>query len=884
MNPPDTLCLRDLFVIVTLVDAYYVDPELARPIYHYLIVLSGKAGAIAGSLVNSHHKPFVGADALGGKQIMVMMDSPNGGDVFMVESVAENNGDGFMDPRAMHLPENGNGDIDFEEDDAANMSDISEHSIDSQALSPTVRKKYLPTGCCYDDRMKLHANADFSVEPSHPEDPRRIASIMRAFKEAKLVYNGDGEGLAEILKNSPTNSHKPSHPEDPRRIASIMRAFKDAKLVYDGDGEDLAEILKNSPTQFMYRIAARGATPEEICTVHTPEEIYTVHTALHFKWVADLSGMTSDELRSMSKALDNGRKSLYVGNYTYEAALIAAGGAIETCKNVVAGTVKNAIAVIRPPGHHAESDEALGFCMFNNVPVAARVCQADFPETCRKILILDWDVHHGNGIQNIFYDDPNVLYISLHVYIDGSFYPGFPDDPSVPDGGLGNVGATTTRMCYISLSMYGGLGNVGAGPGSGRNVNIPWHAQGMGDGEYLGAFQRIVMPIAQEFDPDLVIVSAGFDAADGDELGRCFVSPACYAHMTHMLMSLADGKVAVCLEGGYNLKAISRSALAVAKTLMGEPPGRIKMPPINKEALKVLHQVKEAQAPFWECMRPGKINLKEEEDTDGVRLNDVIRAYQHKILRQKYKMVDMHVTRDKLIKSLEYQVLITSEFATAKKILLIIHDPPELLAIPDPIDYSVEPHNSWMNDGLMAYIDWAVNNGYAVIDVNMPMHIDDSDANIEEEGFIERPTEMVHRERMKELMCFLWDNYLEVHESEHIVLMGVGDSYSAVRELLVNRESKHKVPLVVSFVSGSLRPVRSETDANLAHWYKKHSRVYVAADHLCWTDPELERKVRKSRFGRVVKSGVEGLNKMLRAHLPEVVGLLGSVGEEGEEE
>lgn len=97
-------------------------------------------------------------------------------------------------------------------------------------------------------------------------------------------------------------------------------------------------------------------------------------------------------------------------------------------------------------------------------------------------------------------------------------------------------------------------------------------------------------------------------------------------------------------------------------------------------------------------------------------------------------------------------------------------------------------------------------------------------------------------------------------------------------------ESKQKVPLVVSFVSGSLRPVRSETDANLAHWYKKHSRVYVAADHLCWTDPELERKVTKSRFGRVVKSRVEGLNKMLRVHLPEVVELLGTVGEEEEEE
>ncbi|OBT80163.1 hypothetical protein VF21_00614 [Pseudogymnoascus sp. 05NY08] len=749
---------------------------------------------------------------------MVMMDSANGNDVVMAESVLENGGNGFIDPRDMHLAENGpteNGDsighLNFEEEeDAADMSDISEHSVDSQALTFTGRKKHLPTGCCYDDRMKLHANADFSVDPPHPEDPRRIQSIMRAFKEAKLVYTG---------------------PE-----------------------ENLAGILKNSPTAYMYRIAARGATPAEICTVHTP---------LHFKWVSDLSGMSSDELRAMSKALDTGRKSLYVGNYTYEAALIAAGGAIETCKNVVAGTVKNAIAVIRPPGHHAESDEALGFCMFNNVPVAARVCQADFPDTCRKILILDWDVHHGNGIQNIFYDDPNVLYISLHVYKDGTFYPGFPDDPSVPDGGLGNVGA---------------------GPGSGRNVNIPWHAQGMGDGEYIGAFQRIVMPIAREFNPDLVIVAAGFDAADGDELGSCFVSPACYAHMTHMLMSLADGKVAVCLEGGYNLKAISRSALAVAKTLMGEPPERIELPPINKEALKILHRVKEAHAPFWECMQPGKINVKEEEDTDTARLNAVIRAYQYGILREKYKMVDMYVTRDKLAKGLEYQVLITSEFPAAKKILLIVHDPPELLAISDPINYSVEPHNSRMNDGVMAYIDWAYNNGYAVIDVNMPMHIEDTDANIEEEGFIERPTEMVHRERMKELMCYLWDNYLELHDSEHVVLMGVGDSYGAVRELLVNRESKHKVPLVVSFVSGSLRPVRSETDASLAHWYKKHSRVYVAADHLCWTDPELERKVTKSRFGRVVKSGVEGLNNMLRAHLPEVVGLLGSVGEEGEEE
>ena len=270
--------------------------------------------------------------------------------------------------------------------------------------------------------------------------------------------------------------------------------------------------------------------------------------------------------------------------------MISAGGAIETCKNVVAGNVKNAIAVIRPPGHHAEETESMGFCIFNNVPIAAKVCMQDYPEICRKVLILDWDVHHGNGIQNMFYSDPNVLYISLHVYRNGDFYPGLPDEEGIPDGNIDKIGV---------------------GVGVGKNINIGWHDQGMGDGEYIAAFQRIVMPIAQEFDPDLVIVSAGFDAAAGDELGGCFVTPACYSHMTHMLMSLANGKVAVCLEGGYNLRAISRSALAVAKTLMGEPPQRLVLPPLNRAAAQVLDTVKQHHAPYWDCMRQGVIPIKQ---------------------------------------------------------------------------------------------------------------------------------------------------------------------------------------------------------------------------------------------------------------------------------
>ncbi len=211
------------------------------------------------------------------------------------------------------------------------------------------RQGLLPTGCCYDDRMKLHANADFGPKPHHPEDPSRIEFIMKAFKKAGLVYTG--------LET------------------------------------DLATIIQSNPTKYMWRIPAREATKEEICIVHHPT---------HYAWVAGLSRKPTHELRRITKIMDQGRESLYVGSMTFEAALISAGGAIETCKQVVAGNVKNAFAIIRPPGHHAEFDQAMGFCLFNNVPIAAKICQTDYPDLCRKVLILDWDVHHGNGIQNMF--------------------------------------------------------------------------------------------------------------------------------------------------------------------------------------------------------------------------------------------------------------------------------------------------------------------------------------------------------------------------------------------------------------------------------------------------------------------------------------------------
>lgn len=633
------------------------------------------------------------------------MDEPsgNGGEDHHMEEDQEVNG-----------THNAGSEIRMDDDYTASEvgSSYEESDIDIQdaALNNLKRRGLLPTGCCYDDRMKLHMNADFSPHAHHPEDPRRIHEIFKAFKKMGLVYTG---------------------PES-----------------------ELVDILRNCPNKYMWRIPAREATREEICLAHTSD---------HMTWVEGLDEMSTAELRELTKRYDQGRESLYVGSMSHTAALLSAGGAIDTCKSVVTNEVKNAFAVIRPPGHHAEHNQAMGFCFFNNVPVAVRVCQQDFPETCRKVLILDWDVHHGNGIQNIFYDDPNVLYISIHVYQNGHFYPGKPDDENIPDGGPENCG-------------------VGAGVG--KNINIGWHDQGMGDGEYMAAFEKIVMPIGKEFDPDLVVISAGFDAADGDELGGCFVTPACYAHMTHMLMSLADGKVAVCLEGGYNLKAISNSAVAVARTLMGDPPPRLDLPKINREAARTLGNVQAYQAPYWECMRPGVVNVKEIQTLNGSRLHDVIRNSQRQVLQEKNDMMPLYIQRDRLSASFDNQVLITPSFQSARKVLLVIHDAPQLLAQPDVLDGTLDSHNSWVVDGVSQYIDWATRNDFGVMDINVPAYItQDVDLETYIPGFKEKELQ----NQMQSLVCYLWDNYIQLCDAENIFLMGVGNAYLGVKVLLINR-------------------------------------------------------------------------------------------------
>ncbi|KAL5340649.1 hypothetical protein BJX70DRAFT_360823 [Aspergillus crustosus] len=600
------------------------------------------------------------------------------------------------------------------------------------------------------------------------------------------------------------------HPEDPRRIYYIFKELCRAGLVDD------VESTRPLVARPLRRINARNATEDEITMIHTEA---------HYAFVESTKDMSDEELI----ALEHTRDSIYFNKLTFASSLLSVGGAIETCLAVATRKVKNAIAVIRPPGHHAEDDKTMGFCLFNNVSVAARVCQRQLGDSCRRILILDWDVHHGNGIQKAFYDDPNVLYISVHVYQDGKFYPG---------------------------GAEGDWDHCGAAAGVGKNVNIPWPSQGMGDGDYMYAFQQVVMPIAQEFDPDLVIIASGFDAAVGDELGGCFVTPACYAHMTHMLMTLAQGKVAVCLEGGYNFRSISKSALAVTKTLMGDPPDRLQSTSPSEMAISTVRRVIMIQSSHWHCMYP-KGPQGEGLWTD--RLHDVIRSYQAKQLYDNYKLTSLYIYRTAISRSFENQVLASPNYNKANPLLVFFHDPPEIMGLPHPVTNRLEAHNCWLD-----YVQWAVSKNYGVIDVNIPKHVTTEPASGRFEDEDEnRPT------ATEELAGYLWDNYIEPNEATEIFFIGIGNAFFGVANLLINRETLYqRVNGVVSFVAENpVRAVASHTQVWLSRWYRDNSLVFVSHSHGVWKTPG--RKPSK-RYGQLLESPKGGLSEMLMHHKEKV--------------
>jgi acetoin utilization deacetylase AcuC-like enzyme len=269
------------------------------------------------------------------------------------------------------------------------------------------------------------------------------------------------------------------------------------------------------------------------------------------------------------------------GPDSYIIALLAAGGAMVAVDTIMAGEVSRAYALVRPPGHHAMSDRGMGFCIFNNVVVAARHAQRT--HGLKKVMILDWDVHHGNGTQNAFYDDPTVLFFSIH------------QDELYPEG-------------------WGAIDQVGTGNGIGTTVNVPL-PPGSGDATYLTVLDEVVLPIARSYRPDLVMISAGQDASASDPLGRMSVTAEGYRQMTNRLILLAEevcgGRLVAVQEGGYSEIYAPYCTFAIVEALtehrvgLEEPvnPERAARWPqsraIGRDARAAIDAVKEQHRRIW---------------------------------------------------------------------------------------------------------------------------------------------------------------------------------------------------------------------------------------------------------------------------------------------
>ncbi|HEY9775944.1 MAG TPA: histone deacetylase [Planktothrix sp.] len=293
------------------------------------------------------------------------------------------------------------------------------------------------------------------------------------------------------------------HPESPKRVAAIDQALHESALA--GNVEQL------SP---------RAATLDEICLVHSAAYVET--------------------LEENSEKTKKGRfvqldADTFMSPNTLDIARLAAGAGLVALDSVKGDAFQSSFVAVRPPGHHASRAKPMGFCLFNNVALAARYAQKELG--LQRIFIIDWDVHHGNGTQDIFYDDPSVHFVSFHQY---PFWPG-----------------------------TGWYDEDGGGEGRGYNMNIPL-PEATGDRGYLYAWDQLVKPVCQEFNPDLILLSAGYDAHQMDPLGQQRISTSGYAMLSQRLVDLSQvtgAKVVAFLEGGYNVKSLSDSAIATMKVL-----------------------------------------------------------------------------------------------------------------------------------------------------------------------------------------------------------------------------------------------------------------------------------------------------------------------------
>lgn len=396
------------------------------------------------------------------------------------------------------------------------------------------------------------------VAPVHSHGTRRSAAAAAAAAEVSGSAGGHGGGDrgapsrcgfvfdARMLEHVPPEDVL--HFEQPGRVRAIFKRLH---------SEGLIAACRQLPSA--------AATDEQLLAVHSPAH------------VARIDFFTSQDAAQ-------GDADLYGSPGTPLAARLAAGCVTAAALAVLDGRVQTAFALIRPPGHHAACARCSGFCLFNNVAVAARAVQAAPGGTAerRKVAIVDFDVHHGDGTQAIFEEDPSVLYISLHRY------------------GLGFFPST------------GAAEDVGSGRGQGFSVNVPWTETGLTGQDYMAAFKWVILPILAHFAPDMLFISAGFDAADGDPLGGMALTPSAYAAMTSAMLAALPphGRAVIALEGGYNEDAIAAAAEATVRAALRfsgasatvAPTPTMRRARAHCQTAETLRAVRSVQRRHWPCL------------------------------------------------------------------------------------------------------------------------------------------------------------------------------------------------------------------------------------------------------------------------------------------
>ncbi|CAJ0847314.1 17670_t:CDS:10 [Entrophospora sp. SA101] len=471
----------------------------------------------------------------------------------------------------------------------------------------------------------------------------------------------------------------------------------------DSDFQEV-ELFKENITGFVYD---KQATKQEICLAHTDE---------HWSLIKKTSELNNYNLLKLS----NEYNSIYINNDTALCSSLSAGGVIELCKAVVSGDVSNGFANVRPPGHHAGI---------------------------------------SNGTQQIFYNDPDVVYCSLHLYQNGSFYP------------------NKKQADY----MY-----VGGENALGKTINIPWPCPGMGDSEYLYAFNNVVMPIAYEFAPDIVLVSAGFDAAKGDTIGKNFVTPNGFAHMTHMLKSLANGKIVLALEGGYNLNSLSNCALACVKVLLGEPPGQLEKLKPRKECIEIIHQIIRTQSKYWKTLIPRYVNISEE----------------------KYEMMSLPLILDNKL-NVEFSKSVCCR--------------PEFRADTTAMSNLLNAYGSHMINTVYQYFDVIVKKkGYGIIDIDVPSLTINSETGIQE---------------LKDLLLYIWNKYIimNLYQFKNIIIIGSGKGCQSLANFLSEKGFIESL-LCVLLIPGLTDVPSISNNCELIDWYNKISYVFLPSNHDYWNN------------------------------------------------